>query len=104
MYAPYVPSKNRMREDFADQTGESFKRADKVDWLRINGDGNGATGSGKTALYGNLSVNGAEGGGGLTVGDWAAAGNGNIVATGKIFASGRDILAELDALQGKEIV
>jgi hypothetical protein len=55
------------------------------DWLRIN-DG----GVGRTALYGNLSINDApDGNSGLAVGSWTdKVGQGSIAATGNISANG----------------
>ena len=83
-YAPYMPTESLNRrnvehfDDFASVNTPELKRIGG-DWLRINGGGNG-----QTALYGNLSVNDGGEAGGLTVGDWKAAGQGNIVATGMI--------------------
>ena len=55
------------------------------DWLRINNDGKSP---GQTALYGNLSINATKRGkGGLSVGRWASAGNGNIYATDTVTAA-----------------
>jgi hypothetical protein len=56
------------------------------DWLRIN-DG----GVGRTALYGNLSINGTvDGNGGLAVGTWNdKVGEGSIAASGNITVNGR---------------
>lgn len=64
-----------------DMTAQALTRT-SGDWLRINN----ASGSvGRTALHGNLSVNGTmAGNSGLTVGDWSNAGEGNIKATGSI--------------------
>ena len=54
------------------------------DWLRINNEGGT---NGRTALYGNLSVNGImDGHSGLSVGTWGDAGEGNIKASGNITA------------------
>jgi filamentous hemagglutinin family protein len=55
------------------------------DWLRINNDG-----VGRTALYGNLSINDTVGdNGGLAVGTWNdKVGTGNILATGNVTALG----------------
>ena len=56
------------------------------DWLRINNDGSSP---GRTALYGNLSINDTrKNQGGLSVGAWKNVGKGNIEATGNIFADG----------------
>ena len=54
------------------------------DWLRINNNDN----IGRTAMYGNVSINGTKKGmGGLSVGAWTSnVGEGNIAATGKIIA------------------
>jgi len=74
------------------------------DWLRINNDG-----VGRTALFGNLSINDSTGGnGGLAVGSWNdKVGQGNIAATGtitaggNIIASNRNILAELNTITAR---
>jgi hypothetical protein len=100
-YAPYMPNKRLNRrnveqfDDFPSVNTPELKRIGG-DWLRINDGGNG-----QTALYGNLSVNDGGAAGGLTVGDWKAAGQGNIVATEGITVKGRDLLAELDAIKAK---
>ena len=56
------------------------------DWLRINNDSN----TGRTALYGNLSINDTVAGhSGLSVGSWEDAGQGNIKATGDVSVKGK---------------
>jgi hypothetical protein len=56
------------------------------DWLRINNDSN----TGRTALYGNLSINDTVAGhSGLSVGSWEDAGQGSIKATGDVTVKGK---------------
>jgi hypothetical protein len=66
-----------------DISSKNISRTDGGDWLRINDATNNA---GRTALYGNLSINSTQKGfGGLNVGTWGSdAGEGNIKATGNI--------------------
>lgn len=68
------------------------------DWLRINNDG-----VGRTALYGNLSINDTIGdNGGLAVGTWNdKVGTGNILATGTVTALGGANLEGRVALRHK---
>ena len=63
-------------------TGPNLNRVGG-DWLRVN---DLADSVGRTALYGNLSINDTKkgGGGGLSVGSWADVGQGNIKASGNI--------------------
>ena len=72
-----------------DISSKSISRTDEgADWLRINDATNNV---GRTALYGNLSINGTQKGlGGLVVGTWGDSniGEGNIKATGNITAGG----------------
>jgi hypothetical protein len=64
-------------------SSKNISRTDGGDWLRINDATNNA---GRTALYGNLSINSTQKGfGGLSVGTWGSdAGEGNIAITGEI--------------------
>jgi hypothetical protein len=65
----------------------SLSRADGGDWLRINDAPNNV---GRTALFGNLSINSNQAGhSGLSVGTWDDAGDNNIKAAGNITAGGK---------------
>ena len=62
------------------QNNQQIISSDK-DWLRIGNN----TNPGKTAMYGNVSINDTKNGNsGLSVGAWKSVGQGNIEATGSI--------------------
>ena len=69
-------------------TGTEISRVGD-DWFRIN---THSDSSGQTALYGNLSIHDTrKGKGGLSVGNWASPGDGNITATGTITTNRLDV-------------
>jgi hypothetical protein len=82
-------------------TGPNLNRVGG-DWLRIN---DMADSVGRTALYGNLSINDTKkgGGGGLSVGSWTDAGQGNINATGNIGSNKAKVKTSFAVGNGKEV-